>query len=98
VAEQFNVVLDDLANMAGTFDREATTYDRIKPQITPPIAASGDATLDSVLGAVMECLDVLHTKMAESISEHAGNLRGAHDTYQRHDIDAHGLFDDLMPD
>lgn len=98
MSEHFQVVLEDLREMAGSFRTEGDTYEKIKPKVTPLVADAGGGPINEMLGAVMECLDVLHTKMAESISEHAGKLRDAHDTYQRHDVDAHGLFDKLMPE
>ncbi|MDQ2790546.1 MAG: hypothetical protein DLM60_01920 [Pseudonocardiales bacterium] len=93
----FQVVLDSLRAMSGSFRTEGDAYAAIKPKLTPPMADSGDANLNNIMGVVMECLDVLHTKMGESIGEHAEKLQASHDTYERHDIDNRALFDDLMP-
>lgn len=93
----FQVVLDSLGAMSGSFRTEGDAYEAIKPKLTPPIADSGDASLNSIIGVVMECLDVLHTKMGEAIGEHAEKLQASHDTYARHEIDNRALFDDLMP-
>ena len=93
----FQVVLDSLSAMSGSFRTEGDAYEAIKPKVTPPIADSGDANLNNIIGVVMECLDVLHTKMGEAIGEHAEKLQASHDTYARHDIDNRALFDDLMP-
>lgn len=98
MGDGFQVVLDDLSSMATTFAREAGIYAQIKPRITPPVADAGDDTLNHIIKVVMECLDVLHTKMTEGIDEHATLLRKAHDSYQRHDLDNRALFDDLMPE
>lgn len=94
----FQVVLKSLKAMSGSFRTEGDAYTSIKPKLTPPIADSGDASLNSIMGVVMECLDVLHTKMGEAIAEHAQKLQASHDTYERHDIDNRALFDDLMPE
>lgn len=91
------MVLDSLRAMSGSFRTERDSYGAIKPKLTPPIADSGDASLNSIIGVVMERLDVLHTKMGEAIGEHAEKLQASHDTYERHEIDNRALFDDLMP-
>ncbi|HEX4102438.1 MAG TPA: DUF6317 family protein [Pseudonocardiaceae bacterium] len=93
----FQVVLDSLRAMSGSFRTERDAYEAIKPKLTPPIADSGDGSLNSIIEVVMECLAVLHTKMGEAIGEHAGKLQASHDTYERHEIDNRALFDDLMP-
>ena len=97
MSRDFQVVLDSLKAMSGSFQTEASAYEDIKPKLTPPIADSGDANLNNIIGVVMECLDVLHTKMGEAIAEHAEKLQASHDTYERHEIDNRALFDDLMP-
>jgi hypothetical protein len=97
VSGDFQVVLDSLSAMSGSFRAEGDAYEAIKPKLTPPMADSGDASLNSIMGIVMECLDVLHTKMGEIIGEHAEKLQASHDTYARHEIDNRALFDDLMP-
>lgn len=89
----FQVVLDSLRAMSGSFRTERDSYEAIKPKLTPPIADSGDASLNSIIGVVMEFLDVLHTKMGEAIGEHAEKLQTSH---ERHEIDNRALFDDLM--
>jgi hypothetical protein len=34
--------------------------------------------------------------MADRIDEHGDKLSYAHDSYQRNDVDVHGVFEDLM--
>ncbi len=93
----FQVVLDSLRAMSDSFRTEGDAYEAIKPKLTLSIADSGDASLNSIIGVVMECLDVLHTKMGEAIGEHTEKLQASGDTYERHEIDNRALFDDLMP-
>jgi hypothetical protein len=94
----YNVILGDLAGMASTFHTQATNYAALKADVAPPIAASGDAGLDDSIASIMDVIAGLHAKLAGRIEEHAGGLDYAHGSYQRHDIDVHGLFEDLMPD
>lgn len=94
----YEVVLGDLSSMAATFRTEAGTYRGLKDKVSPPPVDTGDATLDSVLRAVTETLDVLHTRMATSIEDHGDELQVTRDSYAGREIDNHGLFDDLTKD
>lgn len=96
MADSYELVLADLQSMSGRFAKEADVYDASHSDVTPPIAATGDGSLDGTLGAVMEALDILHAQMGETIREHGVKLKAARESYERHDVDAHGLFDDLM--
>ena len=40
----------------------------------------------------------LHDKLSDRLDDRGDKLRYAHDSMRRHDIDVHGLFDDLMKD
>ena len=94
----YQVVLGDLKNMALTYHREATTYRALRPQVTPPIADGGDPALNDAIQIIMSAIDSLHTKLGDRIDDHGDKLMYAHDSYQRHDVDVHGVFEDLMPD
>lgn len=98
MSDSYALVLADMRSMTGTFEREHTAYLAIKPKLTPPVAATGDGHLDATLQTVMDTLSLMHDEMATSIDDHAKGLRTAGDSYERHDVDAHGLFDDLMPE
>lgn len=97
MADQYQVVLADLQDMASTFGREAGNYQQIRPKLTPPVADSGDGRLNSTTNAVMQTLEVLHANMVALIEDHGQNLRAAHDNYQARDIDNRELFEDLVP-
>lgn len=94
----YNVILADLSSMASTFHTQATHYAALKADVAPPIAGSGDAGLDDSIASIMDVIAGLHAKLAGRIEEHGNSLDYAHGSYQRHDIDVHGLFEDLMPD
>ncbi|MBY8886647.1 DUF6317 family protein [Streptomyces sp. PTM05] len=98
MSADLQLVLSDLKSMSGTFTQQSKVYRDVKPKITPPIADSGDDGLDQLIRMVMETIDGLHTKMSDLIEEHGEKLGYAHDSFQRHDIDVHGVFEDLMPD
>jgi len=94
----YQVVLDDLSSMANTFHTEADASKALKAKMSPPAADTGDGNLNTVLQAVMETLDVLHTRMVTAIEDHGDKLAAARDSYARREIDNHGLFDDLTKD
>ena len=94
----FQVVLSDLDSMAGDFTNAVATYQSISAKRNPPVADSGDNSLNEVMQSMLSLLSYLHGKMAESIDEHATNLRSARDAYQKTETDIHGLYNDLMPE
>lgn len=96
MSADYRVVLSDLADMATTFTGEATTYEQLVAQITPPTADSGDAGLNQTIQDVMQIIAALHVKMADRLRENGAKLQYAHDSYQRNDVDVHGVFGDLM--
>lgn len=94
----FDVVLGDLRAMANTFHTESDTYRELSTKVSPPLADTGDGSLNGVLKAVLETLAVLHAQMATSIDEHGHKLAAARDSYARREIDNRALFDDLATD
>ena len=96
MADGYTLVLADLRSMRGTFDKEHDAYTEIKAKLTPPTAATGDAGLDETLRAVMDLIAMMHDGLAGKIAEHAEKLGTTADAYERADVDAHGVFDDLM--
>jgi hypothetical protein len=96
VSAGYTVVLADLASMTKTFHTQARSYASLKANVAPAIAESGDPGLDHAITSIMDAIAGLHANLAGRIEEHGDNLSYAHDSYQRHDIDVHGLFEDLM--
>jgi hypothetical protein len=98
MGDGYQVVLGDLAGMAKTYHQEAENYRNLKPQVVPPCVDGGDPAFNDALAMIMDDIDSLHTKLADRIDEHGDKLQYAHDSYQRHDVDLHGVFEDLMGD
>ncbi|MFC9498618.1 DUF6317 family protein [Streptomyces sp. NPDC056982] len=90
------VVMSDLTSMAGTFHREAGHYRELHPQVAPPPAGGGDAGLDHAVKEVADLIVALHTGFADRLDDHGDKVTAALDSLRRHDIDVHGLFEDLM--
>ncbi|WUH90783.1 DUF6317 family protein [Streptomyces sp. NBC_00433] len=90
------VVLADLASMTSTFYTQATAYAALHVDVSPPVADGGDPGLNDAIVSIVDAIEGLHSKLAGRIEDHADGLSYAHDSYQRGDIDVHGLFEDLM--
>jgi hypothetical protein len=91
----YQVVLGDLDAMAGTFRKQATAYGALHHAVKPAVAGSGDGGLDSTITAMSDLIAGLHDKLTDRMADHGDNLQYAHDSYQRHDVDVHGVFEDL---
>ncbi|MEV0279102.1 DUF6317 family protein [Streptomyces sp. NPDC050610] len=91
-------VLGDLKSMAGTFHREAGNYRKLKENVSPPIVSGGDPGLDHAIISMADVIIAMHTGFADRLDDHGDKVHEAHDSYERHDIDVHGLFEDLMND
>ncbi|MFE3186482.1 MULTISPECIES: DUF6317 family protein [Streptomyces] len=92
------LVLADLNAMAGTFHKEADDYRKMHQNVKPAIVGSGDAGCDAAIKAVADLIAGLHDKLSDRLDDRSDKLKYAHDSMARHDIDVHGLFDDLMKD
>jgi hypothetical protein len=89
-------VLGDLGSMSTTFHREAGNYRKLHNQVAPPVVSGGDAGLDHAIKEVADLIVALHTGFADRLDDHGDKVAAARDSYKRHDIDVHGLFEDLM--
>ncbi|MFI9171892.1 DUF6317 family protein [Streptomyces lincolnensis] len=89
-------VQSDLTAMAKTFHDEATHYRGLHAAVAPPVADGGDPGLDHALKEVARLIVGLHAGLADRLDDHGDKVAHARDSFQRHDIDVHGLFEDLM--
>ncbi|MFC4507949.1 MULTISPECIES: DUF6317 family protein [Streptomyces] len=92
----FKAVLSDLSAMSRTFHDEAVNYRGLHPDVAPPVVDAGDAGLDHALKEVADLIVALHTGFADRLDDRGDKVTYARDSFQRHDIDVHGLFEDLM--
>jgi Family of unknown function (DUF6317) len=90
------VVEGDLAALSSAFHSSATEYRGLAGDVSPPIADGGDGGLDSAIKAVAELILALHTGFGDRLDDHGDKVKYAHDSYQRGDVDVHGVFEDLM--
>ncbi|KUM98465.1 hypothetical protein AQI88_03065 [Streptomyces cellostaticus] len=82
--------------MAKTFHDEAGDYRKLHPDVAPPVVSGGDAGLDSAVKEVADLIISLHIGMADRMDDHGDKVAYARDSFHRHDVDVHGVFEDLM--
>ncbi|MDX3803497.1 DUF6317 family protein [Streptomyces sp. AK04-3B] len=92
----FKAVLGDLTSMSKTFHDEAVNYRTLHADVAPPLVGGGDAGLDHALKEVADLIVALHIGFADRLDDHGDKVTYARDSFRRHDIDVHGLFEDLM--
>ncbi|GHE96762.1 hypothetical protein GCM10014715_61300 [Streptomyces spiralis] len=92
----FKAVMSDLTSMAETFHDQARAYRELRPSVTPPVADGGDGGLDSAVKEVAHLISALHLGFADRLDDHGDLVAKSRDSFRRHDIDVHGLFEDLM--
>ncbi|MEU7056184.1 DUF6317 family protein [Streptomyces sp. NPDC046197] len=91
----FKAVLGDLTSMSKTFHDQARAYRELEPFVTPAFASGGDAGLDAAIREVGHLIAALHCGFADRLDDHGDRVAKARDSFHRHDVDVHGLFEDL---
>jgi hypothetical protein len=92
----FKAILSDLTSMSSTFHDQATSYRGLHAQVAPPVVSGGDGGLDHAIKEVADLIVALHTGFADRLDDRGDKVAYARDSFQRHDIDVHGMFEDLM--
>ncbi|MGW0767044.1 DUF6317 family protein [Streptomyces sp. NPDC002671] len=91
----FKVIYDDLATMAKTFHDQATDWRKLHGDVAPAVVSGGDPGLDHAIKQVSELLIGLHIGLADKLDDHGDKVAYARDSFHRHDVDIHGVFEDL---
>ncbi|MES4890245.1 DUF6317 family protein [Streptomyces sp. NPDC096012] len=95
MSADFKAIYGDLSTMATTFHDQATEWRRLHSDVAPPMGSGGDPGLDHAIKEVADLIIGLHIGLADRLDEHGDKVGYARDSFHRHDIDVHGLFDDL---
>ncbi|MET7569553.1 DUF6317 family protein [Streptomyces sp. NPDC005492] len=96
MSADFKAVLSDLTSMTKTFHDQATDYRGLAADVSPPLVSGGDAGLDDAIKEVANLILGLHTGFADRLDDHGDKVAYARDSFHRHDVDVHGVFEDLM--
>jgi hypothetical protein len=92
------VVLSDLDALQSQLRNAQQEYKGFAKEVAPPVADGGDGALNSSITAVADLISSLHDAFVQRLGDHADKVKYAHDSYQRDEVDVHGLFEDLMKD
>ncbi len=94
----YQTILSDLNKAATAFHDGAADFEKAVGDLTKLRYDSGDGGLDQTIGAVLAALDALRGTVADRLRDTSGKLTKAHDDYQRSDVSARELYDDMMRD
>ncbi|MFJ9631981.1 DUF6317 family protein [Streptomyces sp. NPDC091280] len=96
MSADFKAVMSDLTSMATTFHDQATDYRKLRDQVSPPVVSGGDSGLDHAIKEVADLIVALHIGFADRLDDRGDKVAYARDSFHRHDVDVHGVFEDLM--
>ncbi|GLX47448.1 DUF6317 family protein [Streptomyces sp. MB22_4] len=91
----FKVIYEDLTGLAKAFHDQAGDYRKLAPDVSPAVVSGGDPALDSAIKEVADLIIALHTGLADRMDDHGDKAGYARDSFHRHDVDVHGVFEDL---
>jgi len=92
----YQVVYDDLGDLASTFGTEAGTFAGLRPRMAPAPVDGGDATVDAGIAAVLSLFASLNAGISSAMSEHGTKLRECHDDYKENDSDVVALYNKVI--
>ena len=92
----FQTTLRDLTNLAGSFHDGSDQFGQVLKGITAVKVNSGDSGLDSTVATTMAALDAVHTQVVKALRETGDSLTKVRDDYQRSDVSARELYDDVL--
>jgi hypothetical protein len=96
VGSGFQTTLRDLSNLAGSFHDGSDQFGQVLKGITAVKVNSGDSGLDSTVATTMAALDAVHTQVVKALRETGDSLTKVRDDYQRSDVSARELYDDVL--
>src|ERR1700750_3123716 len=94
----YQVIYDDLADMATTFRHDADYFSGLRSQMAPAPVDGGDATVNDGISAVMSLFDTLNATITTALDGHAKAVQGCHDDYKNNDSDVAVLYNKLIAD
>jgi hypothetical protein len=96
VGSGFQTTLRDLTNLAGSFHDGSDQFGQVLKGIAALRVNSGDGGLDSTVATTMAALDAVHTQVVKALRETGDSLTKVRDDYQRSDVSARELYDDVL--
>ncbi|MGH3165729.1 MAG: DUF6317 family protein [Trebonia sp.] len=78
----YKVVMEDVQDMARTFDSEADTLSCSDVVSGVKVPDGGDSVINSALSAAMQAVEMTTTQLAAVIASHGSKLDAAHTEYR----------------
>jgi len=92
----YQVVHDDLQNLARAFATESGEFARLRPRMAPAPVDGGDATVNAGIAAVLSLFASLNAGISGAMGEHAAKLQECHDGYKDNDSDVVALYNKVI--
>jgi hypothetical protein len=92
----YQVVLDDLQDMASTMSTESAALAGLRPRMAPNPVSGGDAAVDAGISAVLSLFASLNAAISGAMADHSKKVQETHDGYQEDDSDVALLFNDMI--
>jgi hypothetical protein len=92
----YQVVYDDLGDMASAFTAESGTFAGLRGKMAPQPVDGGDATVDAGISAVLSLFASLNVGISTAMAEHGTKLKECHDDYKQNDSDVVALYNKVI--
>jgi hypothetical protein len=92
----YQVVHDDLGDLAGSFVSESGQFAGLRPRMAPAAVDGGDATLDAGIAAVLSLFASLNAGISGAMAEHGRKLGECRDDYHENDSDVVALYNKVI--
>lgn len=92
----YQVVLDDLQDMARTMSTEGSALGGLRPRMAPNPVSGGDPAVDAGITAVLALFSSLNQAISGAMAEHGTKVQETHDGYKQDDSDVALLFNDMI--
>jgi hypothetical protein len=92
----YQVVYDDLQDLARAFSAECDEFAGLRPRMAPAPVDGGDATVNTGIRAVLSLFAALNAGISEAMGEHGTKLQECHDDYKENDSDVVVLYNKVI--
>ena len=92
----FQVVSDDLQDLARAFTAESDAFAGLRPRMAPTPVDGGDPAVNAGIAAVLSLFAALNAGISDAMGEHGTKLQQCHDDYQDNDADVVALFNKVI--
>lgn len=92
----YQVVHDDLQDLASAFGKESGDFAALRPRMAPAPVDGGDPTVTAGIAAVLSLFASLNAGISSAMGEHGTKLQECHDDYKENDSDVVALYNKVI--